>query len=644
MKIWKKTLALLLAFGMTASITACGGGGGKKEPAGEQLEAGTGWVTAWENTLTATNVKAEGYYNYSMYVSENIWRNMESEGTIMLADNKFYSEGYATNEWDYTGQGQDAGKINGKTEYYYGYKDGNLCQWYIDSTMTEWDEDYAYGDTEYFGTAFFMVEEFGFDMDRYDYVALENLVTYEGGVYTLSFAEEDETETYKFKFVDSKLYSFSCIMTDREEGATMTVEQSFTFSYGDAKIGKLPYEAGFGEEEKEEENDKPDVGGDFETPDYSDVKGQEMHSVDEWNAVFEASCAETNLTAVGTSIDEDGTWISYLSVADGKVYMENNEHGMTTYEYMGQVDGVYYEWESKDGKNWECESTEWPEEANGSFAVGSLYGAPFEDFVYDSAKGVMVYEQGSLLCEVKIVDGKIVWYKMEMPEMGSQEISIAYGNASVGELPPVKDVNEGGGVVVGPGGGDVNLGDDQGYSEEKWAMIVEDSCNATNVLAYATSNEGGVNVVETIYIADGKYFSEELVDGEFYYTYMGEVDGTYYLWESDDGETWDCMVLDVDEITAYEILGMFEILDYSCSYYDAEQNMMIFNQEISGMYIHAEARVSDGKIVEVSLEVDSTVGYMMIEYGNGYVGELPAVGNNNMDFGGGVNGGATDIK
>ena len=49
MKLWKKTLALVMALGMTAGFAACGGGSngsGKKEPAGEQLEAGTGWAAA----------------------------------------------------------------------------------------------------------------------------------------------------------------------------------------------------------------------------------------------------------------------------------------------------------------------------------------------------------------------------------------------------------------------------------------------------------------------------------------------------------------------------------------------------------------------------------------------------------------------
>ena len=651
MKIWKKTLALLLAFGMTASIAACGGSdGGKKEPAGEELEAGTGWATAWENTLTATNVKAEGYYNYSMYVSENLWRSMTSEGTIMLADNKYYSEGYSTNEWDYTGQGQDAGKINGKTEYYYGYKDGDLYCWYIDSTMTEWDEDLAYGDSEYFGTAFFMVEEFGFDMDRYDYVALENLVTYEGGVYSLSFSYAEDgssvAESYQFKFVGGKLYSFSNVMTNTVEDAVITVEQSFTFSYGDAKIGKLPYEEGFGEDEKEEE--KPGVGGGEEIggsggavvmPDYSDVKGQEMHSVDEWNEVFAASCAETNLTAVGKSVKNDQTHISYVSIADSKLYMVNEINGVKSYEYMGEVDGVHYEWESADGKTWECESTDWPEDMNGGFAVGSLYGAPFEDFVYDAEKGIMVYEQGGLLCEVKILDGKIVWFLMEMPEKGSQEISIAYGNATVGELPPVENVNEGGDI-----GGVEIMPSEPGYSEEKWAVIVQNSCSETNVFVRATSNEDGMHVEETIQIADGKYYSEEEADGDYVYAYMGEVDGTYYVWESTDGETWVCMVMDPTEITAYYVLGMLEALDYSCSYYDAGKDMLIFDQDMMGENLHAEVRVFEGRIVEFSLTFMGTEGHMTIEYGKGYVGELPPVSGNHMDMGGGMSNGTTNIK
>ena len=259
MKLWKKTLALVMALGMTAGFAACGGGsnGGKKEPAGEQLEAGTGWAAAWEATLSATNVALKGSYSYSMYVKEDLWSTMESEGVIYLADNKIYSDGTYTTEWDYTGQGQDAGSVEGISKYYMGMKDGDLYDWYYDEETNTWDEELSYSDAEGFGTAFFLVEtQFEVDMDRYDYLAWEALATYADGVYTLSYADEDESETYQFKFVDGKIYSFAATMTEiAEEGYTSTISQSYVVSYGDAKVGKLPYEEGF-------ENEKPEEGGD----------------------------------------------------------------------------------------------------------------------------------------------------------------------------------------------------------------------------------------------------------------------------------------------------------------------------------------------------------------------------------------------
>lgn len=244
MKVWKKTLALVMALGMTAGFAACGGG--DKAPAGEQLQGEGAWAAAWEATLSATNITMEGSYSYSMYVSENLWSKMESEGTIKLADGKLYSDGTYSREYDYTGQGHDAGEYSGESKYYMGMKEGTLYEWYYDEETKTWDEEESYEDDEYFGTVFFLVEtQLEVDMDRYDYVAWEALATYADGVYTLAFADENESATYQFKFVGGKIYSFSATMTEiAEEGYTSTISQSYVFSYGDAEIGKLPYEEG----------------------------------------------------------------------------------------------------------------------------------------------------------------------------------------------------------------------------------------------------------------------------------------------------------------------------------------------------------------------------------------------------------------
>lgn len=485
MKIWKKTLALVMALGMTAGFAACGGGKGDKEPAGEQLQGEGAWAAAWEATLTATNIKAEGYYNYSMYVNENLWATMESEGTIELADNKIYSVGYATQEYDYTAQGHGTGKFEGVTKYYYGMKDGGLYCWFYDEETKTWDEDLNYGDMEYFGTGYYLAEEaFEMDMDRYDYVAWEALATYADGVYTLSFAEDDESETYKFKFVDGKLYSFTCLMTEVEEDATITVEQSFTFSYGDAKIGKLPYEEGF-------ENEKPEEGGDVgggtvggeeiggggavEAPDYSDVKGENVESVEEWNAILQNSFAETNFVGVEHGSLNGQTTFSTLYMQDGKAYIINEDSTVEgkSYRYIGYVDGVRYMWTSKDNATWNCEYDYNEEPLNASFAIGLLTGIPFEGFTYDADEGVLLYEATadgeSGVIKVKIVDGKVVSYSMIVSGAGmtmTRDITVSYGTATVGELPPVENVGEGGNENIGDGVVDPNPSNPDNGKEE----------------------------------------------------------------------------------------------------------------------------------------------------------------------------------
>lgn len=452
MKIWKKTLALVMALGMTAGLAACGGGK-DKEPAGEQLQGDGAWAAAWEATLTATNVTIEGSYSYSFYVKEDIWSNMESEGTIELADGKIYSDGTYTQEYDYTGQGQDKGEYSGVTKCYTGMQDGVLYDWFYDEETKEWDQEIAHYDADTFGTAFGLVESnFDIEMDRYDYVAWEALATYADGVYTLAFGDEDESENYQFKFVDGKLYSFDITMTAvEEEGYTQTMKQSYVVSYGDAKVGKLPYEEGF-------ENEKPEEGGDVgggtvggEEIGGEAVLGEKVESVEEWNAILQNSFAETNFVGVEYGSLNGQTTFSTLYMQDGKAYIINEDSTVEgkSYRYIGYVEGVRYMWTSKDNATWSCEYDYDESSLNASFAIGLLTGIPFDVFTYDADKGVMVYEATadgeSGVVEVKIVNGKVVGYSMSVSGTGmtmTRDITISYGNATVGELPPV---NVGGG-------------------------------------------------------------------------------------------------------------------------------------------------------------------------------------------------------
>ncbi|MBQ3020288.1 MAG: MliC family protein [Clostridia bacterium] len=463
MKIWKKTLALVMALGMTAGFAACGGGKGDKEPAGEQLQGEGAWAAAWEATLTATNVTIEGSYSYSFYAEENIWSTMDSEGTIELADGKVYTEGSYTQEYDYSGQGHDKGEYSGVTKCYTGMQDGVLYDWFYDEETKEWDQEIAHYDADTFGTAFGLVESnFEVEMDRYDYLAWEALAVYEDGVYTLSFADEDDFEKYQFKFVDGKLYSFDITMTEvEEEGYTSTISQSYVVSYGDAKVGKLPYEEGF-ENEKTEEGG--DVGGGTvggEEIGGESVLGENVETLEEWNTIYANSCAQTNIVGVqtGQMLGQQST--TNLSIQDGKVYMVNVDSvSGTRYRYVGFVEGVQYSWTSFDNATWS-----WYEETDAmpltaEYVLSDLAGVPFDKLTYDEERGVMVYsgvedgQKGTV--EIKIVDGKIVSYSMFVYDDNEEIVyssvnTISYGTATVGELPPLENGsdsgNVGGGVV-----------------------------------------------------------------------------------------------------------------------------------------------------------------------------------------------------
>jgi hypothetical protein len=64
----------------------------------------------------------------------------------------------------------------------------------------------------------------------------------------------------------------------------------------------------------------------------------------------------------------------------------------------------------------------------------------FECAISDAEKGVIIFDQemngNALYAQVEIRDGRIVSYTLEMAGY-SIVANITYGNASIGELPPV---------------------------------------------------------------------------------------------------------------------------------------------------------------------------------------------------------------
>ena len=243
MKMWKKAAALIMALGMTVGFTACGGAG-KKEPAGERLSENGGWVTAWENTFTATNMTVQGANSYSTLFNNGDWAEFSNKGTVMLADEKIYSEFMYSRQNDMTGQGYGTRDESGEDKAYFGVKNGDFRTWYYKEETKEWRESYYEEASSC--TGYLALYEWMYDIEigRYEYLEWESIATYKDGVYKVEIEEDGGVISYQFKFVDGKLYSMEYNMTESSErfGYSTTQSGKCVITYGNAKVGALPYE------------------------------------------------------------------------------------------------------------------------------------------------------------------------------------------------------------------------------------------------------------------------------------------------------------------------------------------------------------------------------------------------------------------
>lgn len=258
MKMWKKAAALMMALGMTVGFTACGGSSkddpesvtseepnASEELAGEQLQGEGAWAAAWENTFTATNMTVQGTNSYSTLFNNGDWAEFSNKGTVMLADEKIYSEFMYSRQDDMTGQGYGTRDESGVEKSYYGMKNGNFRSWSYKEETKEWRESGYQGASSC--TAHFALDEWLYDIEFYGYLELESVATYKDGTYWVENWEDEEMGwlmSFQFKFLDGKLYSMEYNMTESSErfGYSTTQSGKCVITYGNAKVGALPYE------------------------------------------------------------------------------------------------------------------------------------------------------------------------------------------------------------------------------------------------------------------------------------------------------------------------------------------------------------------------------------------------------------------
>ena len=209
---------------------------------------------------------------------------------------------------------------------------------------------------------------------------------------------------------------------------------------------------------------------DFELPDLnaggSDIeevvlpKGEQVNA-ESWNAAIEATMAADNFLAeVGMDgLDETGENLltrgyGTISIADNKGYVEMMQEmpgygSVRMYSYCGNVDGKNYSWESYDGENWSMDEEGDAITINGAWMVEELLpeDLAFENWTYDETMGGYSYKwNDTLTITVGIIDGKIGFLHTVSIGAGYQTAPImiekylfSYGDATVGDLPPVQN-------------------------------------------------------------------------------------------------------------------------------------------------------------------------------------------------------------
>ena len=188
-------------------------------------------------------------------------------------------------------------------------------------------------------------------------------------------------------------------------------------------------------------------GGEVEIPDIDTSMIGEEVSAEAFEKILANTYAQENLRYVQRYENENLSVIAVANFADGKGYEDvtvtllNASGGASTqrqYDYIGTVDGVTYMWISYDGTTWNCS------EANGEDAIspnGSYFAEYLDGFVFASASfnsetGMYIMYSETATISLKIYKELIVEFSVQT-ESENTSFVIEYGNASVGDLPPV---------------------------------------------------------------------------------------------------------------------------------------------------------------------------------------------------------------
>ena len=167
-------------------------------------------------------------------------------------------------------------------------------------------------------------------------------------------------------------------------------------------------------------------------------------------------------------------------------------------------------------------------------------------------------------------------------------------------------------------------------TETEFEAAVQALYSQTNlVLTLDWEEEGGKVAVSGAYaFADGKAYTEltYVKNGATskLYGYTGEVEGTYYEWESTDKIAWDYVEAEAEDATPR---FLFEYVFTWCGFDYCTFNNKTEMMEFTGLDAPSvSVKVVNGKIVAFRYEdTDGSWMFATITYGGAVVGELPSL-------------------
>jgi hypothetical protein len=162
------------------------------------------------------------------------------------------------------------------------------------------------------------------------------------------------------------------------------------------------------------------------------------------------------------------------------------------------------------------------------------------------------------------------------------------------------------------------------YSQTNLAVVITDGQQTVDNVTAAMSGKFSY--------ADGKFYSETTLTensgfSESAYTYVGEVDGEYYQWTSDNKSFWDYDEMDAGESTATYVKELLDEIFVWCNFDYDQFNEKTGMMEFTGLNSPTVGvKIVDGKIVEFRFEEVNGDWYLAtVGYGNATVGQLPAL-------------------